>query len=140
MISSDSKLSEGNLALWRDLSVTVSVLVLLLSWLSPLSAAPREYWSAAWISHPTAPLREPGVFHFRKILKLAAKPDHYLVEVSADNHFLLYVNGHRIGEGPAKGDLQHWRYEKYDLASALHVGENVVAATVFNFGIYAPLA
>ena len=62
------------------------------------------------------------------------------VEVSGDNHFLLYVNGLRIGEGPAKGDLPHWRYETFDLAPALHAGDNVIAATVFNFGIYAPLA
>ena len=50
-------------------------------------------------------MREPGIFHFRKIVHLAAKPAHFLVEVSADNHFLLFVNGTRIGEGPAKGDL-----------------------------------
>src|ERR1700723_2513452 len=102
--------------------------------------APREHWSAEWISHPTAPPRERGVFHFRRIIHLDAKPAHFSVEVSADNHFLLYVNGQRIGEGPAKGDLSHWRYETFDLAPALHSGDNVIAATVFNFGIYAPLA
>jgi alpha-L-rhamnosidase len=102
--------------------------------------APREHWSAEWISHPTAPPRERGVFHFRRIIHLDAKPAHFPVEVSADNHFLLYVNGLRIGEGPAKGDLPHWRYEAFELAPALHPGDNVIAATVFNFGIYAPLA
>ena len=123
----------------RDISL-VAVLFLLLSSHSPLLAAPREHWTAEWISHPTAPLREPGVFHFRKILHLDTKAAHFPVDVSADNHFLLYVNGLRIGEGPAKGDLQHWRYETFDLAPALHTGDNVIAATVFNFGIYAPLA
>jgi len=123
--------------LWRNLPV---ILLFLLSYVSPLSAAPREHWTAEWISHPTAPLREPAVFHFRKILHLDAIPTHYVVEVSADNHFQLYVNDQRIGEGPAKGDLQHWRYETYDLAPALHAGDNIIAATVFNFGIYAPLA
>ena len=102
--------------------------------------APREHWTAEWISHPTAPLREPRVFHFRKIIHLDAKPSQFPVEVSGDNHFLLYVNGMRIGEGPAKGDLPHWRYETFDLAPALHAGDNVIAATVFNFGIYAPVA
>ncbi|MGC2400114.1 MAG: alpha-L-rhamnosidase C-terminal domain-containing protein [Acidobacteriaceae bacterium] len=121
----------------RDFSV---ILLFLLSWVSPSHAGPHEHWTAEWISHPTAPLREPGVFHFRKILHLEAAPAHFLVEVSADNHFLLYVNGRRIGEGPAKGDLQHWRYETFDLAPALHAGDNVIGATVFNFGIYAPLA
>ncbi len=99
-----------------------------------------ERWNAEWISHPTAPLREPTVFHFRKTIQLPAKPEHFNVKVSADNRFLLFVNGIRIGEGPARGDLLHWRYETFDLASALHPGQNTIAAVVWNFGIYAPLA
>ncbi len=122
----------------------VAALSFLLIWQSPLvgqsQSAPRKQWTAEWISHPTAPLREPAVFHYRKILHLDAKPSQFPVEVSADNHFFLYVNGIRIGEGPAKGDLQHWRYETYDLGPALKAGDNVISATVFNFGIYAPLA
>jgi alpha-L-rhamnosidase len=118
----------------------LTVLFLLLAWQTDRAAEPREHWTAAWIAHPTAPLREPGVYHFRKIIHLDAKPANFLVEVSADNHFQLYVNGIRVGEGPAKGDLPHWRYETFDLAPALHAGDNVIAATVCNFGIYAPLA
>src|SRR5665213_719043 len=100
----------------------------------------REDWTAEWISHPTAPLREPAVFHFRKILHLDTKPARFIVDVSADNRFALFVNGIRIGEGPARGDLAHWRYETFDLAPALQAGENVLAAVVWNWGIYAPLA
>ena len=64
----------------------------------------------------------------------------YLVHVSADNRFVLYVNGHRVGDGPARGDLAHWRYETFDLAPYLSAGTNLVTATVWNFGIYAPTA
>lgn len=103
-------------------------------------AAARQNWTAEWIGHPTASLRDPGVFHYRKVIHLAAVPAQYPVLVSGDNHFTLYVNGKRIGDGPAKSDLQHWRYESYDLAHALHAGDNVIAATVWNFGMYAPLA
>src|SRR3984957_6197896 len=84
------------------LSRCAAVFFLLLS--VPLALAqspqpmPHERWTAEWISHPTAPPRERGVFHFRKIIHLGAKPAHFSVEVSADNHFLLYVNGLRIGE------------------------------------------
>jgi hypothetical protein len=63
-----------------------------------------------------------------------------LVRASADNRFILFVNGHRAGEGPARGDLAHWRYERFDLASLLHPGENLITATVWNFGVYAPTA
>ena len=122
----------------------VAMVLLLLMW--PLvqgnaaSPAPREQWTAKWIAHPTAPPRDRGVFHFRKLVSLMSKPAHFWVEVSADNHFVLYVNGSRVGEGPAKGELPHWRYETYDLAPYLHAGTNVIAATVINFGVYAPLA
>jgi hypothetical protein len=97
-------------------------------------------WQASWITHPTAPLREPVVLHFRRALTLEAVPASYPVRVSADNRFVLYVNGKRVGDGPARGDLAHWRYERFDLAPLLHPGVNLITATVWNFGIYAPLA
>ena len=97
-------------------------------------------WNASWITHPTAPLREPLVLHFRRALDLPTVPASYLVRVSADNRFILYVNGTRVGDGPARGDLAHWRYERFDLAPYLKSGHNLITATVWNFGIYAPLA
>ena len=97
-------------------------------------------WKASWITHPTAPLREPLVLHFRRSLDLATVPASYPVRVSADNRFILFVNGSRVGDGPARGDLPHWRYERFDLAPFLHVGPNLITATVWNFGIYAPVA
>jgi hypothetical protein len=101
---------------------------------------PNHDWKASWITHPTTPLREPLVLHFRRSLTLAAVPPTYIVRVSADNRFILYVNGHRVGDGPARGDLTHWRYERFDLAPLLQPGDNLVTATVWNFGIYAPIA
>jgi hypothetical protein len=86
------------------------------------------------------PLREPMVLHFRRALALAEVPASYPVRVSADNRFVLFVNGHRVGDGPARGDLAHWRYERFDLAPLLQSGQNLITATVWNFGIYAPLA
>ena len=49
--------------------------------------AHRE-WHAFWITHPTAPLREPVVLHFRRALELATVPATYPVRVSADNRFI----------------------------------------------------
>src|SRR5271170_979820 len=119
-----------------------TIVLLLLAAVSafPQNAAAGQKWTASWITHPTAPLREPVVLHFRKSLQLAAKPRRYMVHVSADNRFILFVNGHRVGDGPARGDLAHWRYETFDLAQYLSAGSNLVTATVWNFGIYAPTA
>lgn len=97
-------------------------------------------WHAAWIACPDAPQRDEGVYRFRREITLPAKPEHFWVHVSADNRFLLHVNGQYAGEGPARGDLFHWRFETLDLAPLLHSGKNVIAATVWNFGTRAPVA
>src|SRR6267142_943861 len=91
-------------------------------------------WTASWIACRNAPVRDAGVFHFRKLLRLENVPAHFVVHVSADNQFLLHVNQQRVGSGPARGDLAHWKFETYDLAPFLRAGTNVLAATVWNFG------
>jgi len=101
---------------------------------------PHHDWKAYWITHPTAPLRDPLVLHFRRALTLASVPAVYPVRVSADNRFVLWVNGHRAGDGPARGDLTHWRYERFDIAPLLQPGANLITATVWNFGVLAPVA
>lgn len=101
---------------------------------------PHRIWHASWVTHPSAPLREPVVLHFRRFLTLAAAPTRYVVRVSADNRFILYVNGKRVGDGPARGDLTHWRYERFDLAPYLRTGKNLISATVWNWGVFAPIA
>jgi alpha-L-rhamnosidase len=97
-------------------------------------------WPAQWITCPGAAARDPVVLHFRKVLELQQVPQHFVVHVSADNQFLLYVNQQRVGTGPARADLANWRFETYDLAPLLHPGRNILAATVWNFGTHAALA
>ena len=81
-----------------------------------------------------------GVYHFRKTLELPAKPARFVVHVSGDNRYQLFVNGERVAWGPARGDLFHWRYETVDLANHLAPGKNVIAAVVWNMGQWAPEA
>jgi len=99
-----------------------------------------SHWKAEWIASPKVAVTAPGVFAFRKSITLAKVPEHYWVHVSADNRFLLHVNGAYVGEGPARGDLMHWRFESYDLAPFLKAGENVLAALVWNYADEAPVA
>ena len=63
-------------------------------------------------------------------------PKTFVVHVSADNRYNLYVNGSFICEGPVKSDFLHWNYESVDIAPYLHPGTNVIAAQVYNFGNY----
>jgi len=100
----------------------------------------QQIWNAQWITCPEGPQRDASVLHFRKVLELAQRPEHFVVHVSADNQFTLYVNGQRIGSGPSRSDLGHWRYETYDISQSLHPGKNILAAVVWNFGTLSPLA
>lgn len=100
----------------------------------------RQSWNAQWITHPTASLKDYGVFHFRHDFELSTKPDSFIVHVSADNRYRLFINGEPVGFGPARGDLLHWRFENYDIAEHLRTGNNCIAAVVWNFGAHAPVA
>ena len=100
----------------------------------------RSRWSARWIAPTDGSVFEYGVYHFRRAFKLPAKPSRFVVHVTADNRYQLFVNGKRASLGPARGDLNHWRYETVDIAPYLTAGRNVLAAVVWNQGDLAPMA
>ena len=99
-----------------------------------------ELWKAQWITAADAPQRDEVVLHFRKVIEVAGSRQHFYVDVSADNQFVLHVNQQRVGNGPSRGDLAHWRYETYDIGPYLRAGTNVLAATVWNMGTHAAIA
>lgn len=111
-----------------------------LLFLLPLAAFAQGRWTAQWIAVPDSPPSGYGVYHFRRTFDLTSKPASFPIRVTADNRYILYVNGSRVGLGPARGDLNHWRYETYDIASQLAAGRNVLAAVVWNAGIDGPIA
>jgi len=73
-------------------------------------------WTSHWIMHPTAEPQSHGVILFRKNFELTSRPQQFVVHLSADNHYRLFVNGKYITRGPARGDIAHWFYETIDLA------------------------
>jgi len=97
-------------------------------------------WDAMWIVAPGTDPFGFGVYHFRKAIELPTRPRRFVVHVTADNRYQLWVNGVRVVWGPARGDLNHWRFETIDLAPHLHAGKNVLAAVVWNYGELAPEA
>lgn len=100
----------------------------------------HKTWTAYWITDPAAAQREYGIYHFRKSFSLSAVPSSFIIHVSADNRYRLFVNGKAICSGPARGDLFNWYYETVDLAPYLKSGTNTIAAQVWNMGILAPVA
>jgi hypothetical protein len=108
-------------------------------------------WNAQWITGPGGPLNQwsayndpslkaYAVYKFRKKITLAEKPASFVVHVSGDNRYKLYVNGQLVSLGPARGDLYFWNFETVDIAAYLHAGENCLAAVVWNDGMYKPEA
>jgi alpha-L-rhamnosidase len=100
----------------------------------------KKQWPANWISCPGISQREYGVYHFRKSFSLDKKPDHYIIHISADNRYRLWVNGTAVCSGPARGDLYNWYFETVDLSTYLQQGRNTIAVQVWNLAIYAPTA
>jgi alpha-L-rhamnosidase len=108
-------------------------------------------WPAQWITGPGVPinqynaatdaaLRDYGVYKFRKIFELSSKPSGFIIHVSGDNRYKLFVNGRQVSQGPARGDLYFWNFETVDIASSLVVGTNVISAVVWNDGRMKPEA
>lgn len=111
----------------------------------------QKPWKAQWITGPGRPinrftassdltLKDYGVFKFRKTIALTQKPSSFIVHVSGDNRYKLFVNGKQVAQGPARGDLYFWNFETLDLAPYLQAGQNTVASVVWNDGRAKPEA
>ncbi|MGI4751449.1 MAG: alpha-L-rhamnosidase C-terminal domain-containing protein [Janthinobacterium lividum] len=97
-------------------------------------------WDAKWIAAPNDNGLEYGVYYFRKSINLGIKPASFIIHISADNRYKLYVNGTLVSLGPARGDTYYWNYETVDLASYFKAGKNSIAALVWNEAQFRPEA
>lgn len=100
----------------------------------------QQQWDAYWITIPGEQQNSYGIYLFRKTIGLPAKPTTYIIHVSADNRYKLFVNEKLVSLGPARGDLTHWNFETVDLAPYLQTGKNIVAAKVWNEAEWRPEA
>ncbi len=96
----------------------------------------KHAWTSQWITHPTESTLDSRKFLFRRTFDLATKPEKFIIYISADNRYRLYINGKYLVSGPSSGDINHYRYETLDIAKNLQVGKNVIAVEVVNFGEY----
>ncbi len=108
----------------------------------PATAEPLRTgrWPAHWITHPAAPKFDYGVYLFRKVMNLPAKPERFVVHVTGDARYRVWVNGHSVAYGPQRCDPAAWRYDSLDLAPYLDAGVNAIAAEVIGYGDLAPYA
>jgi alpha-L-rhamnosidase len=109
--------------------------------LAPSNSAPPDFNAAyharpAWIS-PHRPVSPPEVTAYRLRFDL---PQTAVIRthVSADERYLLFVDGQRVGRGPERGSDRAWFYETYDLD--LTIGPHTLVALVWRLGEIGPLA
>ena len=87
---------------------------------------------AAWIwTAETLPERNAFV-RFRRHFHYEGGPA--TLHITADSRYVLYANGHYLGQGPVRSWPGHWRYDTFDLEPWLHKGENALAVLVNHFG------
>lgn len=106
--------------------------------ITPTDKYVKNRWEARWIG-PKEGSFQFGVHHFRKTFALQSKPHQFVIHLSADNRYRLFVNGTYVTDGPQISDSRHWRFESLDIASLLKPGENLIAVQVVNFGEAAPV-
>ena len=100
----------------------------------------KNIWTAYWISSTENQQKEYAIYHFRKSFFVEYKLKKFIIHLTADNRYRLFINGAPIISGPARGDIANWYYESIDIAPYIKPGQNTVAALVWNMGDPAPLA
>jgi len=84
-------------------------------------------WHAAWIWTPGQWQVASSACFARRAFELAARPAEARIWIAADNTFRLYVNGDFVGAGGG------WQpATRYDIATHLRVGRNVIAIAAIN--------
>lgn len=71
----------------------------------------------------------------RKTFTLAEKPEKVLLDISADDYYKLYLNGHFAAQGPAPGYPFHYYFNRLNVTRYLHPGTNVIAVHIYYQGL-----
>jgi len=104
-------------------------------WTAKQAIDPLGYWNQFFGG---VRRRDDGVnrwFLFRRVFSLPARADCASLTVTVDGRYQLFVNGVRIGRGPARCDPHHLRTDTYEIAADLTPGENVIAMLVHVYGV-----
>ncbi|MDF2713648.1 MAG: alpha-L-rhamnosidase [Paenibacillus sp.] len=91
-------------------------------------------WQAQWIWNDL-PEYTPNVYaEARKAFELDKLPEAAVLHISANQEYVVCINGVRIGRGPSPSD-NAWKYfDSIDVQPSLRAGRNVIAVLAYNFG------
>jgi len=116
-----------------------------------------KQWQAHWICDPRFAELEPiNVFkkeldppdpalqaahpknqhmYVRRSFHLDSAAREGLLDITADDYYKLYINGHYVGQGPAPSYPFHYAVNRYSVSDWLRPGENVIAVHVYYQGL-----
>ena len=72
---------------------------------------------------------------FRYDFELRSVPRRAPLFVSADQCYMLYVNGRYVSRGPARGYQATWSFDEVDLSEYLREGHNWISVRAYNAGV-----
>lgn len=75
-----------------------------------------------------------GYALFRKEFEVSRLPTRAPLFITADQSYQLYVNGHYVCRGPARGFQKSWPYDEIDIRPYLQPGRNILAIRSYNPG------
>lgn len=98
-------------------------------------------WRGNWIWRQDEDNPRFSICYFRRSFEIdRAEGTGFVAHVTADSRYRLYVNGVPAGRGPARGDMEHYNFETYDLAHLLRDGRNVIAVQVLAYSTFGPVS
>ncbi|MCF6177494.1 MAG: glycoside hydrolase family 78 protein [Victivallaceae bacterium] len=92
-------------------------------------------WSAKWIAPADSEQEENFYFRTLNSFSVIEVPDKLVLHISAESHYILYVNGIETGRGPVRGIRDRNFYDSYNIAPLLKTGDNIIAVLVYCMNI-----
>jgi len=89
---------------------------------------------AKWIWIKQEKCEKNFFVYFRKKFSLDKEVKSVFLHISADSRYVVYINGHRLGQGPARYWPNYQQYDTYDVSGFINYGDNVIAGLVYWFG------
>jgi alpha-L-rhamnosidase len=93
---------------------------------------PSVLTAASWIWTERTVSSRNAFVRFRREFNYEA--GRALLHLTADSRYVLWINGHYLGQGPVRAWPSHWHYDTYDLAPHLKPGKNAVCVLVNHWG------
>ena len=90
----------------------------------------------SWIAAPRSSGNEPEVTLFQLDVMMECD-DTFTIHVSADQQYMLYIDGQYVGRGCEMKSPQDWFFESYEVS--LERGAHRVSALVWHYGDLSPM-